>query len=139
TERTSREAELELSLQKLELENRRVGAALESLRRQMDPERAQAELEEQKAQAVIRLANLMHAAESERATRDIEILRARRTVENDVTDGRIREQLVGRLREVAVAMPKPNELRAVSVNGDGAAAPLVGFLSGLLNVANGAL
>ena len=138
TERAAREAELELVLQRLELEQRRITQELESLRRQVELERAKAELEEVKTKATIQIENTAHQARSERETRDVEVLRARRTVENDVTETHLRSQLIARLPEVAAALPKPDELRMVSINGDqGGAAPLVGFLAGLLNVANG--
>jgi hypothetical protein len=140
TERTAREAELELALQRLDLENRRILAELELLRRQLDLERAKGELDEAKAQTSIRLENAAHQAQAERAARDVDVLRARRVVENDVTDGYLRERLIVRLAEVAAALPKPAELRMVSVDGDGSGvSPLVSFLARLLNVADGVL
>jgi hypothetical protein len=138
TERTAREAELELALHRLALENRRVNAEIEALGRELDLERAKAQLAEAKEQAAIQRENAAHLAQAERATRDVEVLRARRAVENDVTDGHLREQLIARLPEVAAALPQPQELRTVSVNGDaGGATTLLGFLAGLLNVADG--
>jgi len=140
TERAARNAELELELQRLELEQRRVNAELESLRRQIDLERAKAELEEAKTKAMIQIENLSHQARTEREGRDVEVLRARRVVENDVSEPHLRAQLIARLPEVAAALPKPEELRMVSINGDqGGAAQLVGFLSGLLHITDGAL
>jgi hypothetical protein len=140
TERAARDAELELALQRLELEQRRVARELESVRQQVELERAKAELEDFKTKATIQIENANHSARAEREARDVEVLRARRTVENDVTEAHLRSQLIARLPEVAAALPKPEELRAVSINGDqGGAAPLVGFLAGLLNVADGAL
>lgn len=140
TERAARSAELELVLQRLELEQRRVNAELESLRRQIDLERAKAELEEAKTKAMIQIENVSHQARTEREGRDVEVLRARRVVENDVSEPHLRAQLIARLPEVAAALPKPEELRMVSINGDqGGAAQLVGFLSGLLHVTDGAL
>jgi hypothetical protein len=140
TERAAREAELELALQRLELDHRRIAREQEAIRPQVELERARAELEDVKTKAAIQIESATHSARAERATRDVEVLRARRTVENDVTEALLRSQLIARLPEVAAALPKPEELRAVTINGDqGGAAPLVGFLAGLLNVADGAL
>lgn len=140
TERTAREAELDLALQRLELENRRIVGELESLRHQLELAQAQGGLDEARTQASVRLENVTHQAQTERAARDVEVLRARRLVENDVTDGYLREQLISGLAEVAAALPKPAEVRMVSVNGDASGvSPLVSFLTGLLNAADGVL
>jgi hypothetical protein len=140
TEKTAREAELELALQRLALDHRRIAAELESLRRQVEIERAKADLEETKTKATIQIENILHAARADRETRDIDLLRARRGVENDISEPHLREQLIARLPEVAAALPKPEELRMVSINGDqGGATQMVGFLSGLLHVADGKL
>ena len=45
-------------------------------------------------------------------------MKARRVVENDVSEPHLRAQLISRLPELAAAMPKPDELKAVSINGD---------------------
>jgi flotillin len=136
TERAQREAELELTLQRLEIEGRRHLAEIESLRRQQELDQVEAGSAEAKTQAEIRVKNLSHQAEVERAGRDVELLRARRAVENDVTDGYLRDRLIARLADVASALPKPTELRTVTVDGLGAANPLVGFLVSLLSVAD---
>jgi flotillin len=140
TERTAGEAELELTLHRLELESRRVGAELESLRRSQDLERARAELEEAKTLAATRLDNIAHQARVDRDVREIEVLRARRTIDNDVTDGYLRERLIAGLPEIAAALPKPAELRTVTIHGDASGAnPLLGFLAGLASIAEGTL
>ena len=44
------------------------------------------------------------------------------------------------LPEIAASLPKPEEMRAVSIGGDGGGAgPLLGFLAGALGLAEGAL
>lgn len=140
TERAEREAELALELQRLELEQRRIAVELDSLRRQVELERARAELAETRTKAAIQIDNVTHQARVERDTRDLDVLRARRTVENDVSEPHLRAQLISRLPEVAAALPKPEELHSVSINGDqGGATQMLGFLSGLLQVADRAL
>jgi flotillin len=135
TERAQREAELELTLQRLEIEGRRHLAELESLRRRQELDLAEAGATEARTQAEIRVGDLSHRAEADRAARDVELLRTRRAVENDVSDGYLRDRLIARLAEVAAALPKPTELRTVTIDGPGGANPLLGFLVSLLNVA----
>jgi hypothetical protein len=52
-----------------------------------------------------------------------------------VTDGFLRDRLIAQLANVAAALPKPTELRTVTIDGPGGANPLLGFLVSLLNVA----
>jgi hypothetical protein len=52
----------------------------------------------------------------------------------------VRARLIERLPEIAAALPKPEEMRSVSIGGDGGgAAPLLGFLAGALGLAEDAL
>lgn len=136
TTQAAREAELRLALQQMELEARRVSAELEATRRQMELEQTRAELERQRAQAAIDIARLQHEAEAARAERDVELLRQRRAVDNDVTDAALKSQLIARLPEVAAALPKPDEVRTVTVGGspDGPAASLLGLVAGVMGM-----
>ncbi len=65
----------------------------------------------------------------------MEVLRARRAVENDLSEGAIRAQLVASLPEIAAKLPQPDELRSVSISGDGVAGgatALTGLVASLL-------
>jgi hypothetical protein len=137
TEKASKEAELELALHRLKLEQERIGRELEAVQRQAELERAKAELERQRAQQREAVADVGHAAASAREERDVELFRRRRDVENQLSDEHLRALLVERLPEIAAALPKPNEVRTVSVGGDGTAQPLVGFLASVLELARG--
>ena len=70
--------------------------------------------------------------------RDVEVLAKRRAAENELSDGLVRSRLIDRLPEIAAALPKPEELRQVTVNGDGASA-LTGLVAQLMHAvtANG--
>jgi flotillin len=138
TERARKEAELQLALQAMELDARRLAQELEAIQRQEQLDRANAEQQRLRAVAAIDLENLNHEAQSARAERDLTLFKARRAVENDLSEQHVRAQLVARLPQLAAALPKPEELRAVSISGDGSgpAASLAGFLAGALNLAD---
>jgi hypothetical protein len=139
TDKTRREAELELALKQLELNNRRLTEEIAALRRQVELERARAELEAVKVGAALEVENTTHEARARREERDLGLLKVRRAVENDVTEPLLRARLIEQLPQIARSLPKPDELRAVSINGDQASGPLVGFLASVLQVAQGAL
>jgi hypothetical protein len=138
TEKARKEAELDLALKQLEIENRRLSEELAGLQRQIELERARNELERLRTQETIDRDNLLHRAQSERGERDLELAQLRRQVENDVTEPHLRAQLIARLPQIAAALPKPNELKAVSIapGADGAGA-LTGFLAAALQLAEG--
>jgi hypothetical protein len=140
TEKARKEAELALALKQLEIENRRLAEELAGLQRQVALERARNELERLRTQETIDRDNLLHQAQSKRGERELELLKLRRQIENDVTDPHLRQRLIDQLPQIAAALPKPDELRAVSIapGADGAGA-LTGFLASVLQLAQGAL
>jgi hypothetical protein len=140
TEKKRCEAELDLALQQLELEGRRLAPELEAIRRQVELDRARADQERARSGAAIELENMTHQAAAARAERDVALARLRRDVENDLTEPHLKAQLIARLPEIATALPRPDELRAINIGGDpaGPAPSLLGFLAALLHLADGA-
>jgi regulator of protease activity HflC (stomatin/prohibitin superfamily) len=139
TEMARKAAELELALKELELSAQRVEKEIESIRRQAGLDEARQEQERGRALAALQLEEERSKAEAARAEREVAVLRARRAVENDLSEGHVRERLIERLPEIAAALPKPAELRAVSINGDGCGVgPLLGFLASALGLAEDA-
>jgi hypothetical protein len=136
TEKARRQADEELAVQQHQLAALGVAREQEALGRQADLERARAELERLRMTASIERDNLGHQARASREERDIELFGARRTAENEVSETHLKAQLIARLPEVAAAMPRPEELRAITVGGEGAAA-LTGLLAGLLGLVEG--
>jgi flotillin len=120
---------------------RRHQIELESLLRQSEFERARAEVERQRTTATIEVENLVHQAQTARSERDVALFKTRRAVENDLTDQHVKAQLIARLPEIAVALPKPEELRAVNISSDhrGADTSLAGFLASIFQMAEGTL
>src|SRR5262249_19644167 len=74
TERARKEAELELALQHLELQNRRLAQELDSLRRQAELDRAQAEQQRLQTAEAVEVKNLEHQGQLARPERDLDLL-----------------------------------------------------------------
>jgi hypothetical protein len=141
TAKARKQAELDLALKDIELEAQRIGAAGEAVRRRMTLDEAEADRQRAQAAAEVGIEELRSQAEAARAERELATLRVRRQIENDVSETRLRAQLIARLPEIAQAMPKPEELRAVTISsdGNGSTSSLVGFLASVLNLAQDAM
>ena len=53
--------------------------------------------------------------------RDVANLKARRAVENDLSENLVKARMIASLPDVAAKLPVPKELKSVSISGDGAA------------------
>jgi regulator of protease activity HflC (stomatin/prohibitin superfamily) len=133
TQRARRQAEEALAVQAHQLEAAKAARELEAVHRQVELERARAELETLRREREDR----EHAARVARESADVEILRKRRGVENEWSEGHVKAALIARLPEIAAAMPRPEELRQITVAGDGGNA-LTGLVAQLLGVIEGA-
>jgi hypothetical protein len=140
TDKARKAAEQELALRQFELETQRRAAELATVQGQVELDRARAEQERLRGGAAVELENFVHQAQAARSERDVELAKARRAVENDLSEPHVRAQLIARLPEVAAALPKPEELRTVSITSDQGAGgnALVGFLASVLGLAEGA-
>jgi hypothetical protein len=139
TEIARKAAELELALKELELSGQRIEQEIEALRRQAGLDEAQQEQERRQTLAALQLEEERSRADTTRAEREVAVLKARKAVENELSEGHIQERLIERLPEIAAALPKPEELRAVNITGDGGGTgPLLGFLAGALGLAEAA-
>jgi hypothetical protein len=138
TEKARRLADEDLAVQQHALEAARISRELEAVRRQRELEQAQAELLRQRADAAIERENVEHQAKVVREERDVALFAKRRGAENELSEAHVRAQLIARLPEIAAALPHPEELRAITVGGDGATS-LTGLLAGLLQMVEGTL
>jgi flotillin len=136
TERARRLADEELARQQHELEAQRIAREKESAQRSLELERARAELQKLRSQLTIEREDLEHKATSARAERDVEVFAKRRAAENELSESHVKAQLIARLPEIAQAMPKPDELRAINVGGEGAAT-VSGLLAGVTQIVEG--
>jgi regulator of protease activity HflC (stomatin/prohibitin superfamily) len=117
-------------------EARRLRAELDAVGRQAELDRAGAERDRLRHTTRAELDDIVHKAEAGRAERDLALFRQRRAVENELTSEHVQSQLIARLPEIAAALPKPEELRAVTIGPDaGAGSSLVGFLASVLELA----
>ncbi|MGE0432386.1 MAG: SPFH domain-containing protein [Planctomycetota bacterium] len=80
---------------------------------------AAAALERQRLQQKLADDELRRDADHKAELRKIELESSRRQVENDVTDGRLRLDLISRLPEIVKQMPKPTEQRNVTISHTG--------------------
>ncbi len=140
TDKVRKEAELEMALYQLELERRRLADELATVRSQAELEQARAEQEKQRATAAVERENLIHQGQMVRGERDVELFQRRREAENRLSEQHLQSQLIARLPEIAQALPKPDELRAITIGPEqnGTSASLVGFLASVLGLAAGA-
>jgi hypothetical protein len=141
TERANHDAELELAIQQLQIETRRIEEEMAILQKRVELERAKAEVERSRTAATIEIENLKHQAQAARGERDLVLAKVRQEIENSISDASLRARVIGRLPEIAAALPKPDELRAVSVGPDqnGTTSALVGFLASVMQGVEGAL
>jgi hypothetical protein len=138
TEKTRRLAEEDLAVQQHQLEALHIAREQETIARQLELERIRAELERLRLSLLIERENLEHQARLGREEREVVVLGRRRAVENELSEAHVAAQLIARLPEIAAAMPQPEELRAITVGGEGAAS-LTGLLTGLLGLVDGLL
>jgi SPFH domain / Band 7 family len=138
TERSRREAELELVLHEIGLARQRIAEELEAVKRETELDRVQAERDRVRATAAAEVEDVSHEARARREERDLGVLRLRRQLENDLSPQNVQAQLIARLPEVAASLPRPEELRTVSIGPDaGPAGTLAGFVASVLQLTEG--
>jgi hypothetical protein len=139
TEMARKAAELDLALKGLELDAKRVEQEIAALRRQAGFDEAKHEQERRRSLAALQLEEERSKAEAARGEREVALLKARRGVENELSDQLVKSRLIERLPEIAAALPKPGELRTLSIGGDGGGAgTLLGFLAAALGLTDSA-
>ncbi len=135
TEKAKRDAELELQLKALEVVRQRTAAELETLAAQQKVDAAAAARQRAQAEQDTALEEHKSKAQALLLAREVEHARAQRAVDNDLSDGHLRARLIAALPEIAAKLPQPDELRSVTIAGDGgngAAASLTSLVASLL-------
>jgi membrane protein involved in colicin uptake len=135
--KVEQEAERRAMVERSATETARREAELEGLALERKLDEARAARRRAEAEAEAALVELQSQAKAVVAKREVEELRARRAVENDLTEGHVKAQMIARLPEIAAKLPAPKELRSVNISGDGAAggpAALTGLVAGLLSL-----
>lgn len=136
TEKARRVSDEELAVQQEQLAAGALARELEAVRRQTELERLRGELETLRTSLAVGRDDLEHRARAARAERDVELFHRRRAAENELTEQHVQAQLIARLPEIAAALPKPEQLRAITV-GDGSTS-LTGLVGQLLHLLDGA-
>ncbi len=135
TARVRSEAELELVLQKIELEQRRIASEGDRARAQMELDAVQAQAKRAQVSAELEVQELGHLADAAQTERELEHTRTRQEIANELSERHIQSQLVAQLPEIAKHMPA-QELRTTVFSSDG---QQQGILFSLLNFVAGAL
>ncbi len=132
TERVRNTEQVQLQAQLAKLEGQRVKAKLDELAANEALEGASA------ARAMLTLGHELdrrarqHDADAAKARVDLEILAARRKIENEVSGARIDESLIKMLPDLVEKMPAPDKSEVVHISGDGAAPDGVVAVAGLV-------
>ncbi|MCW6037279.1 hypothetical protein K4A83_13505 [Spirulina subsalsa FACHB-351] len=137
TAQVRQEGELELALQALALEQRRLTAEMEKLRQQMQFDALQAEQNRTLLTTELELAQMRDFAQVQAAQRRLELERQRRAIENDLSEAHLKARLIAELPKIAENLPAPNEQNMTVISTDGqetAANSLLSFLSTVLSL-----
>ncbi|MCP4538661.1 MAG: hypothetical protein GY832_16120 [Chloroflexi bacterium] len=138
TAKVRSEATLELALQELELEKRRIVGEIDKVQAQMELDAVQAQEAHTRATAELEVQELYNVANAAQTDRELAHQKTRRRIENDLSEQHIQSQLVARLPEIAEHLPEPQELRTTIISSDGqegTLSPLLSFVAGALSLA----
>ncbi|MGK7925062.1 MAG: hypothetical protein AB4290_07390 [Spirulina sp.] len=137
TARVRNEAKLELALQELELEQRRLAAAIEKVRQQMQLEEIQAQQTRATVSTELEISQMRHLEKIAAAERELGLERQQREIENDLSEANIKAQLIAKLPEIAENLPAPQEQQTTIITTDGqetAVNSLLSFLASALSL-----
>ncbi|WP_017303464.1 SPFH domain-containing protein [Spirulina subsalsa] len=137
TAQVRQEGELELALQALALEQRRLTAEMEKLRQQMQLDALQSEQNRALLTTELELAQMRDFAQVQAAQRQLELERQRRAIENDLSEAHLKARLIAELPSIAENLPAPNQQNMTIISTDGqetAANSLLSFLSTVLSL-----
>lgn len=137
TAQARNQAQLELELQELELENQRITAEIAKVQQQMQLDAVQAQKTLADVTTSLEVTELRQQAESTQRDRQLELERKQREIENEISDRWIQSQLIAQLPTIAKNLPTPQEQRTTIITSDapeGLLNPLLGLLAGLSNV-----
>lgn len=133
TQKARQQGELELALDRVEIEQRRLAAEIAQFDQLKAHDKAKAERRRAAAEAEMALAEVQSKASAVVQEREVALAKARREVENLLSDANVRARLVEKLPEIAAKLPQPKELRTVSISGDGGpTAQLAGLIESVL-------
>lgn len=110
-------AQHQTALQKLELDKARVAAETDAAKQKLAGQHA---LQRQQVDSDCALELAKADAASKRAALETAALAARQQVDNGLTTANLQARVISQLPDVMAKLPKPTELRAITIGGDGA-------------------
>lgn len=138
TDKARNAAQLELTLQELELEKQRIAAVIEKVQQQSLLNDVEAQVAYTTAEGEVAVEQLRHQTRHTQTARDLILRQIERDIENDLSDQHVMTQLIAQLPAIAENMPDPQEQRTTVIATDAAAGalnPLVSFIAGVLTMA----
>jgi hypothetical protein len=137
TERVRRSTELALQLESADRERTLAGTTISILEANAKVETARAEADRLKAEHEIALAEARDKASEVRESRAIALDERKRHIENELSEEHLRAILIGKLPEIAKALPAPAEIKSISIDQGGAPgsiAPLIGLIASAMEI-----
>ena len=131
------EAKLELVLQELNLEKRRINAEKEKVSEQMLLDEIQRQKVKAEITGKLEIEELQNIAEIEQQQRELSVEKQRKIIENNISDSNIKSQLIAKLPEIASNIPTPNEQKTTIISSDpqdGSINNVLGFISSILSL-----
>jgi hypothetical protein len=140
TAQVRNESELELKLQALALEQRRLTAEMTKMQQQMELDAIAAQQERATVAQELEIKTLRHQQQVTAATANLNIERQQREIENTHTEAALRSQLIQNLPQIAKHLPQPEQQNTTIISTDGqetAANSLLSLVSSLLTLTKG--
>ena len=125
------QAQQATALKKVALEMARVAAEAEAAKLKLGTKHA---LERLQADADTALALLRADTENKKAALEVATLGAREEVQNRISPSNLQARLIESLPEVMEKLPKPTELRSITIGGDGEGQSLAGVVAQIVSV-----
>ncbi|NEO84931.1 MAG: hypothetical protein F6J87_11850 [Spirulina sp. SIO3F2] len=140
TAQVRNEADLELQLQELALEQRRLTAEMAKVQQQMQLDAIAAEQQHATTTQELELASLRHQHQIATTTEELRLEQQRREIANQLSEEYLRSQLIAQLPQIAERLPKPDAQNTTIITTDGqdaAAKSLLSFLSSVMSLGQG--
>ena len=120
---------------------RRASVEAETIEKTMEHEKAKikhgAELEKLKLEKELSLTQLKLDAEHRQAVREVELFSERQKAENEISEKALQKHMLNHLPEIAEKLPKPSELKSISLGSNFPLLDLIANLKSILGSSQG--
>lgn len=137
TEKARGVAQLELALQAMEQEKKRIAAEADKVQQQMKLNEAAAQITRAQIRIELEMQELRNMAQTAQAERQLKLRQIEHQIENDISEPTLQSQLIAQLPEVAEHLPRAQEQHTTIIttdNADNQLNSLLGFVAGAMNV-----